>query len=998
MRIEAWRIDAFGPLSSWTESGLSAHNLLVVLGDNETGKSALFEFLATALFGFAPANAQGHPYRPWDDSFPEGTVDVILHDGREAHVARRLSSSAQGRLTIDGVEEDRGNRPVPWVGLLNRAVFQNVHALTQDEALGLDKSAWQAVQDRVLGGSSFDFLRPSREVVEELESRRTHFWRQDRRGKPLDREITAHIRELRSDLDPARERRTRIEGIEARLDRIGTELSEQEEELKRTELVLERDRNLALLFRRAKRNDQIERAAAELVPVDDLPHDVSSQRKETISRVSELDVEIAGLKGKLKKLDSVQDIDKSTAQVLGVRETIDGINRNAERSREDAKRIQRMDRHLQEMAGTLNELAERTLTADSMNDDVRDAVMHLSLAELRGRHREWSEKDRQVRFPSEELKSAKADLVRLEKELEPGESEPELRELDERLEGVRELQNRTTSRRAGAVRLPTVLFWALSAVAFGGAIILVAGLVLGGSTGTALAIAGGVLAIGLGTALIVARMVQGSTDAGAADIAAWLRRLGLTEDADLDAELEQTQKARDRALRREPLRDEFERAEERELEAKEAAVTSESSAAAAHDALSKLLSTLPLAPVHLDSPNDSLVRDLEGMRRVIGEEKDIHDDRTEVAEQLEAWTSDVEIVRQKLADDLPADSFDLVATARRQLEAALDVQRAADAANEEIPELQSQLDEKLDELAASNADLQELDTRLAELDPEGSDALRGLELVESARELRIEVARARQDLDREFPNWADRVREAEHLLEGGETIELSDEQRVAIRIERDQAHKTGQELADERGSLGTERDALMNKLGPAHIAGEIEAEEESLAFVRREHDRLAVLEKLIRLAESEFRGRYQSPLVTAASRHIERFTSGRYDMLVLDESDPSKVNLQVRRSGAEFSESVAKPISRGTIQQIYFALRLALVDQVEGDEPLPLFLDEMFVNWDPGRTAKGLAVLAAMPDDRQGFLFTADPFWAERARDHVGARIVQTPQLAAESD
>jgi uncharacterized protein YhaN len=168
--------------------------------------------------------------------------------------------------------------------------------------------------------------------------------------------------------------------------------------------------------------------------------------------------------------------------------------------------------------------------------------------------------------------------------------------------------------------------------------------------------------------------------------------------------------------------------------------------------------------------------------------------------------------------------------------------------------------------------------------------------------------------------------------------------------------------------------------------------------VRREHDRIAVLEKLIRLAESEFRGRYQSPLVTAASRHIERFTGGRYDMLVLDESDPSKVNLQVRRSGAEFSESVAKPISRGTIQQIYFALRLALVDQVEGDEPLPLFLDEMFVNWDPGRTAMGLAVLAAMPDDRQAFLFTADPFWAERARDHVGARVVQTPQLAAESD
>ena len=87
------------------------------------------------------------------------------------------------------------------------------------------------------------------------------------------------------------------------------------------------------------------------------------------------------------------------------------------------------------------------------------------------------------------------------------------------------------------------------------------------------------------------------------------------------------------------------------------------------------------------------------------------------------------------------------------------------------------------------------------------------------------------------------------------------------------------------------------------------------------------------------------------------------------------MKLQVRRTGEDFPQNVDTPLSRGTIQQIYFALRLAMVDLVEGDEPLPLFLDEMFVNWDPGRTTSGLAALADMPGDRQVFLFTADPFW-----------------------
>ena len=82
------------------------------------------------------------------------------------------------------------------------------------------------------------------------------------------------------------------------------------------------------------------------------------------------------------------------------------------------------------------------------------------------------------------------------------------------------------------------------------------------------------------------------------------------------------------------------------------------------------------------------------------------------------------------------------------------------------------------------------------------------------------------------------------------------------------------------------------------------------------------------------------------------------------------------------------------MQQIYFALRLAMVDQVEGEEPLPLFLDEMFVNWDPSRMVGGLEVLMHLPEDRQVFLFTADPYWAERAQNYIGARVLHMPALA----
>ena len=48
-------------------------------------------------------------------------------------------------------------------------MFTNLYAVTQNEALGMDSRTWQSVEDRMLGGASFDFLRPAREVVEQLQ-------------------------------------------------------------------------------------------------------------------------------------------------------------------------------------------------------------------------------------------------------------------------------------------------------------------------------------------------------------------------------------------------------------------------------------------------------------------------------------------------------------------------------------------------------------------------------------------------------------------------------------------------------------------------------------------------------------------------------------------------------------------------------------------------------------------------------------------------------------
>ena len=64
-----------------------------------------------------------------------------------------------------------------------------------------------------------------------------------------------------------------------------------------------------------------------------------------------------------------------------------------------------------------------------------------------------------------------------------------------------------------------------------------------------------------------------------------------------------------------------------------------------------------------------------------------------------------------------------------------------------------------------------------------------------------------------------------------------------------------------------------------------------------------------------------------------------------------------------------KYLSNATIEQLYFALRLASADLLYEDDGFPLFLDDVFGNYDDERLKQTLGYLERKTD-RQIFLFT----------------------------
>ncbi len=82
-------------------------------------------------------------------------------------------------------------------------------------------------------------------------------------------------------------------------------------------------------------------------------------------------------------------------------------------------------------------------------------------------------------------------------------------------------------------------------------------------------------------------------------------------------------------------------------------------------------------------------------------------------------------------------------------------------------------------------------------------------------------------------------------------------------------------------------------------------------------------------------------MLKSAKEYLQLLTSGRYTDIQIDKK------ITVTRFDGK--ERAVKYLSRGTAEQLYFALKLAFVGQVRKQINLPILIDDSFVNFDDKR-------------------------------------------------
>lgn len=201
------------------------------------------------------------------------------------------------------------------------------------------------------------------------------------------------------------------------------------------------------------------------------------------------------------------------------------------------------------------------------------------------------------------------------------------------------------------------------------------------------------------------------------------------------------------------------------------------------------------------------------------------------------------------------------------------------------------------------------------------------------------------------------------------------------QIKREASKHRLTELREERtrwaclyasGILRDRRALLQKRLQELGKQEEDRAElREEMAQVARQKERLVMERDSLQAAAAaieslsqEVRREYAPILTEKIKKTVENITAGRYNTIDVSNAEG------IRAAGADGKDLPLDRLSAGTGDQIYFAVRLGMIDLLSPDVRLPLILDDAFARYDEERLRKILDLLCQEASSRQILIFS----------------------------
>lgn len=957
MIIERVQIDAFGAVSDFELSSL-AEGLTLVHGPNEAGKSTLLAFIRFVLFGFRRGDAR---YQPPAGSRHGGRL--WLRDAQGTYVLERMA----GRPPVVRAESGApaGEQALRrMLEQIDENLFRSIFAFSLTELSDFSSLSGEEVERRLFSGAITGAGSRAGEAVQQLQKRKERLVRARSRD--------ALVNALLEELDGAEARLRQAQADAAGFAELSVEVeaaAREQVELRaaRTQALSEKAFYLGLhelwepfqryIQRRADLEAMgtprisaeqaeavrlLDRARVETESAAASAREALAQRERTLAEVM-VQPELEAIAADVRRLDGgralqeerLRDLRDVESRLLGERERLEDTARGAGVS------------------------PDRAAAADAaLLQYLRDTSQDIALLQQRAA-------DAESRLPQLELafRQARADEMAAE-----GGEAGRLSLLQALLEGAE-----TIRRERSRGLLAWLLALALALVGAAGAALRVWPLVAAFPVGL-----GGILYLTLGPdrgrlRKLRQRQAQALVEAGLQDFdeIALLKEVSRLQLQQGPTNLETLRLLRRRAEQEYLQVEEQFAGHGRQREAKE----EEARARFAEIGLETHLRCAEAEPAL-----QALSAQAAEIRRLERERGRLHAMLLEWQEQVQA------ALRAAGLDGAPSveECIRAVSDLAKKVQAAENARALHRALEDEANRAKTGLDladEALSQASAAEIEalsalgIPELDAwrrteaeleRHLQLEAEVRDLLRPIEL-------RLSDARVRAALESGSPEeWSARA----ELLEQDER-RISDAYDAAVRRLVQIEERRGRLLgSDEIPVLEAQAAALREEIRRA-LGRYMEA---------------ALGKHLIEETLDRYIRTRQPDVLRLASAVFARITEDRYARVV-----QTAAGLKV-----ETPSGVQRPpaeLSRGTAEQLYLSIRLGLAaTYMDGGIALPLVMDDVLVNFDPGRTERVLSALGSYAQEpgRQVLLFTCHPFTRDMGlRASPGARAVELGELQA---
>jgi uncharacterized protein YhaN len=159
-----------------------------------------------------------------------------------------------------------------------------------------------------------------------------------------------------------------------------------------------------------------------------------------------------------------------------------------------------------------------------------------------------------------------------------------------------------------------------------------------------------------------------------------------------------------------------------------------------------------------------------------------------------------------------------------------------------------------------------------------------------------------------------------------------------------------------------------------------------------EYVRLQLGIKLLNKTIDDYREKNQTPILKQASIIFSELTLHAFNGLRVDYNDQDKMVLMGVRNNNDAIPATA--MSTGTRDQLFLALRLsAITHQLQANEPVPVILDDILIEFDDERAKATLKILGELSVKTQILFFTHHEHLVDLAKAVMPSSILKIHQL-----